>query len=494
MLVLVQFPFADLRHFADPPAGPKIGADWSLPPEIENPDFVRGFGPLRKRPRSDAPALSAWLGEAWFARASGAIRFPQLSDRDFARAGVKLVPQLALRRVFCNGRALWRVELGLAFDPRTGPDFAQILAAVADFLRLPIRVKSRGRWGEAAPLSGQAGAIGRALAESTTFKHTSAASRALGLRAGRMMVLVETRASASASMWATGADGDGAAHRVTLPGPKPERPIEIEFGTMAIERVECPLVLLRTAEDDRGLATRDVRTHLCRLHAEREVLTQVLRASNKGKITEATGALERYLTQAKAELFATSRFGVAQDELRQLFDVYDRITPAETTALKNVLDGRTQSIGRVETLVQTYRDVDGRPTIYYLEAGAQIIMNDNRVNVAGNNSGVINVAGTFTNTGTIIQGAEDAHLKTALTELKSVTERMVGQIPDPAKQQSVANKLETLTKEATSKEPDHDMLQVTGKGLIEAAKTVGEMAAPIAKAVGVVLGIFGVLL
>lgn len=492
MLVLVQFPFADLRHFADASEVPLLGADWSLAPEQKNPDFVRGFGPLRKRSKTDAASIRAWQGEAWFARASRAIRFPQLTDRDFARAGVKLVPQLALRRVFCNGAALWRVELAIAFDPRTRPDFAQVLAAISDFISLKVRVRDGSRWGAAAPLSTQGEAIGRALAHSTTYRDTAAARRALDLRAGRPMVLVELRTGDGNGPWAPGtADADRTCH-VVWSDPTSDGKIEVDFLTIAIDRVDCPLVVLRSSGNVRTEISRDVRTHLSRLHAEREVLTQVFRATRKGRIAEANGELERYFTQAQSELFTDSRFGVEQSVLKQMFDIYDRIAPAETDALVALLKGRRQSIGRVETLSATYRDGDGRPVIHM--EGGMIIMNDNRVSVAGNNSGVINVAGTFTNTGNIIQGASNDEVKSALESLKALTVQLADKLPEPAKQQGVANKLEALTKEATAAEPDHDMLKVTGKGLIDAAKTVAGMAAPIAKAVGVVLGIFGLVL
>jgi len=502
VLVLIQFPFADLRPFVDGASDITIGPLWSLVPDGRNPDFVRGFGALRPRPRAnEGPAIRAWPGEAWFARASGAIRFPPLSDASFPSAGVKLVPQLALRRVFSDGCALWRVETGLAFDPRTEPDFRQILATLIDFLALGLRVKKRGatkeaaRWSEPTALARLAEPIGRALFDATTFKGTPDACRALKLRPGRPMILVETRATEGAAMWQPIVDGAVRTHSLTMPGDGGSS-LEIDFGTMAIDGVDAPFVLLRAAALDAGQTTRDVRTHLCRLHAEREVLTQVLKAAERGRIASASRPLERYLARSQKDLFAESRFGVEQGGLRQIFDVYDGITASETQALQTKLEGLNQTKKRAEGLAGSYRDADQRPH-FSLDSGV-ITVNYNTTNntttIQGNVSGIVNVDSTFTNTGTIIQGMDDGHLKSALTALKEVGERLATQMPDDGKKQAVANKVEALTKEATSKEPDHDMLHVTGKGLIEAAKTVAEMAAPIAKAVGVVLSIFGVLL
>ena len=489
MLVLVQFAFADLRSFVGD-AERTIGADWSLVPQPVNPDFVRGFGALRKRAHM---LEGVWSGESWFAEAVRAIRFPPLTDALFARAGVRLVPKQALRRVFSDGRALWRVEIGLAFDPVVALDFTQILATVADLLALPMRARRRGAWGAPVALSSLGSSIGRALQDATTFKEAGDERRALELRPGRPMVFVETQASSASSMWANEAEAAVRTQTFQLTDKAGSASIDVDFGTLRIAHDEWPLVLLRSTRADDGRSTREVRTHLCRLHAEREVLTQVLRAANKGRITAVSGELERYFSRTQSALFADARHGIEQADLRQAFDVYDRITPAETASLVALLGHRRQSIERVTTLTATYRERDDRPIIH-VEPGGHLTMNDNRVNVAGNNSGIINVAGTFTNTGNIIQGASNDEVKTALSSLKTLTEQLAAKLPEPAKQQSVANKLEALTKEATAAEPDHDMLKVTGKGLIEAAKTVAEMAAPIAKAVGVVLGIFGLVL
>lgn len=54
--------------------------------------------------------------------------------------------------------------------------------------------------------------------------------------------------------------------------------------------------------------------------------------------------------------------------------------------------------------------------------------------------------------------------------------------------------LATLTEEAQKAEPDKSALAVSGKGLIEAASTVGAIAAPVLTTVGLILKFFGVSL
>ena len=91
-------------------------------------------------------------------------------------------------------------------------------------------------------------------------------------------------------------------------------------------------------------------------------------------------------------------------------------------------------------------------------------------------------------------GAPQEDLSEALTSLTQKVDELTRKTADPAAQEVATRKLKQLTEEAASPKPDTEMLKVTGKGLVEAAKAVAEMAAPIATAVGAVLGIFGITL
>jgi hypothetical protein len=62
----------------------------------------------------------------------------------------------------------------------------------------------------------------------------------------------------------------------------------------------------------------------------------------------------------------------------------------------------------------------------------------------------------------------------------------------PSEAQAAARDLETLVSEATVDKPRPSILRVTGEGLIEAAKTVAEMAGPISVAVQAIFGLFGI--
>jgi hypothetical protein len=194
------------------------------------------------------------------------------------------------------------------------------------------------------------------------------------------------------------------------------------------------------------------------------------------------------LTRAHKELFADTRFGVAQSDLRSIFNVYDEIAPGESKALTDLLGYRTQSVDRVADLVQSFGAALDRVTLVL--PGATMTNLNSTITIQGSNSGPINVAGTFTNNGTIISSVGDQQLQAALTSLNGLAKQLADKLPDDQKE-AIANKAEALTKAAAASKPDKSMIEFTGKGLVEAAKSVAEMAAPIATAVGAILGIFG---
>jgi hypothetical protein len=69
-------------------------------------------------------------------------------------------------------------------------------------------------------------------------------------------------------------------------------------------------------------------------------------------------------------------------------------------------------------------------------------------------------------------------VKDLLKQLTTAAGEMSKELP-PESAQQVASDVETLTKEATSKAPRPQWLQLSGKGLVEAAKNVGAIGAPV---------------
>ncbi|MFL6662408.1 MAG: hypothetical protein ACJ8G7_09520 [Rhizobacter sp.] len=487
MLVLVQFPFADLRPFAGstPPAARK--PNWRLPPDPIRPDFVRGFGSMRKRANLSSDVIVNWPGEAWYAGAGSGLRLPELTAANFPSVGFPLAPRFVLRRLYSDGVALWRLEIGIAFEVPVPLTAKQAHGLIHDVLAMPVRVRRQGKLEPERPLVQQAESLETALTEATRTQGMSSEARAIRLRAGRPLVLLETHAGSAGGVELSDAVAPGARHLVLGDPDVPASRIDIEYATLDAGRLMLPLVWMRSSQGSGSQRLTDARIQICRLHAEREVLTHVLRAADRMGLTDANPAFERYLAHAHQSLFAEGRLDVERAALGEVFSVYDEIAPGEKTALFQVLRDRRQSRERAQDLVQSYRVPDDRPIIVL--PGGHLDMSKT-INVGGDNYGQV----VFENTGTLINNVQNQPLKEALADLNGLARQLAQKTPDPGDRENVVNNTEAFAKAAAAAKPDRTMLQITGKGLIEAAKTVAEMAAPITTAVTAVLGLLGLAL
>src|SRR4051794_21777429 len=103
MLFTVQFPIADARTFV--PRSPRRveRPDFTNPLEVET-DFVRHFGPVRRRIRG---GHVFWHDELFFCEANRAFGFVDSGagpdgDSDGARYVRAAAEQCAFRRLFCD--------------------------------------------------------------------------------------------------------------------------------------------------------------------------------------------------------------------------------------------------------------------------------------------------------------------------------------------------------------------------------------------------------
>lgn len=79
-------------------------------------------------------------------------------------------------------------------------------------------------------------------------------------------------------------------------------------------------------------------------------------------------------------------------------------------------------------------------------------------------------------------GSKERELGTKLKNLHDLVSQLVTKLPaDDA--ETASRDMKRFAEEVTSKKPRADQCQVSGKGLIEAAKTVAEMVGPITTAV-----------
>ncbi|GJH28157.1 hypothetical protein [Caballeronia novacaledonica] len=86
--------------------------------------------------------------------------------------------------------------------------------------------------------------------------------------------------------------------------------------------------------------------------------------------------------------------------------------------------------------------------------------------------------------------AENTDVRTALENLVKEVTKLVERLEDDGQKSAASSQLKMLVEEAKKPSPDRWSLDVSSKGLIDAAKTVAELAVPVTTAVKAVLALF----
>ena len=144
MLSVIIYPLADVRRFVDD-VDACLRPTWPIP--LTN-EFVRGFGGVQDRLRGGA---AGWAGDARVCDASGALSFDR-SPRLRMESGREVPARCAFRRLFADGSALAKVEIGLAVSGvyhGEGPRVASLLDTQVIVRTHPeVTVTTLGRCGD----------------------------------------------------------------------------------------------------------------------------------------------------------------------------------------------------------------------------------------------------------------------------------------------------------------------------------------------------------
>jgi hypothetical protein len=258
---------------------------------------------------------------------------------------------------------------------------------------------------------------------------------------------------------------------------------------------------------DPGVADYDflrrLRLLLFRFHAELEVIKQVFRLVAEGKIGPKQGSpsserLQRYLLKSTALLSKDKREGIPQSELLDVVQqLQDIVAEGERATLLDALsDIRPSVLRNVERLteprstgVPVYQIRDSEITFVegtYVEGE----MRTQNVTISGStiHGDVNTVAAKVVHDSfqRIEAAARDDDLKVALKSLTEAVTEMLKALPQ-GKQEEAARDLEALVQEAVSPTPRRKWYELSAEGLLEAARTVGDMAGPV------ITGVKGVL-
>ncbi len=341
MLLTIQFPVADARRFV-PGLPPCLDRpDWATQINIER-HFVRQFGKVEQRLRG---GHVLWHDEWYYASARGALRFVHLGGRrigQFPRGPAAcrgIVPQCAFRRLFCDlTGSVVRLQVGLrASRAAAGRLFTapgcEALAAQA--LDLEIRLSGGGEPTKPCRLRDLYNHF-PSLYERATFKRPLPPGwdqDGVFVRAGRPILLFEYDAGAISA----------------LPTSTRERLIdkalvngaELAFTWHRSEGTTYPLWFLCADRPDRATVRR-LRIGLLRLHAEYQVLRQLMRLFLDDRLGYARGdpasdRFDSYLQRAVGYLSKGEYGGLQLREIQDVIAAESLVASEEVGQLRDIL-------------------------------------------------------------------------------------------------------------------------------------------------------------
>lgn len=323
MLISVQLPLGDIRPFVAEETGRLLRPRWQDP--AYEREFVRSVGVVKERRRG---GVDGWPSEETFCTADPPLRFAeQLSWLARASGHPALRSfQPVFRRLFVNGEAVARLEIGLANAPRRAPmRFNTLMQLVRDVQRLPMTVRHAGvRQRVSLALAGDLVANDLLLATTSA----SATPDVAWLRSRRLRIVVEYR---------DGEVADPPPH-LTVPG------LDLDGLELTHRRDEdASAWFVRVGAGASADLVRNLRLHLLRLHAEREALAVVLAAAHDDRLCADAAAepylrLDRYLERATGFLSRSQVYGLPITPLLGLaYALDDLVTPGRRETLLTYL-------------------------------------------------------------------------------------------------------------------------------------------------------------
>lgn len=506
MLFTLQIPIADLRPFSRASADRLLRPTWPQPVPYEQ--FVPRFGEIRRRTRG-ASGVDEWADEVYYSSAANALRFANLNHSWMRSPTVHAKPFGAFRRFHSDGCAVARVELGVQTGTRRRDvDGTQALGLVREFLALPMTIAKPVDAPRPRALIDQRHDVRRLYLLSSTPTQARERAKDLEPLVSTLSPLVIVKYEFNSRTGRRECNPLPARAKIVDPSPFPT--VLLSHTRLAVAGADVAVWFLGADDGDR-INTRQVRLCILRLHAEQEVLRHVLSSLRSGRLqfkprSDEGERLEKYLNEATRILAKAAWHGVAQDALRAVMNAFDGgVGKDERQVLLTSLEGaRKQIKSKVDEFL--IEQEDRREQSYYVKVdgtvtNAEVVIVDNRritktqIDMGKGNTfyGDVIAAGHIERSFNAAKEIKKDDLQKTVEDLVKQVAAMASKLPND-EQKVVARKLEHFTQEAKAEKPDRDLLKITGKGLVEAAKAVAEMAEPVGKAVMAVLGILGVAL
>lgn len=479
MYLVLQHPFADLRSFLGDECGRLPRPMWpSAQPET---DFVRSSGLVKIRRRG---GVKEWAGEELYGDASLAFRFPNhLGEARFQTDSIESTVSNVFRRYYSEGTVA-RLEVGLRLNVKVDASTAtakEWLQLLRDLLEIPVCVRNTKQQNLKIKLVEAGDTLAQHYLAATTNRQFSpqVKPKPWWFCSGNPTLIVEYSHS----------------QPLTLP-PYTQRVLNVLEADATLSHTwlqfgkhRCSTWFVAIGKGDPD-AVRRLRIHLARLHNERECLRLVLlhiKDNDKlglAKNLARSDAVQQYLNNSLKAIQKPKRFGISQSV----------VFNAAQQALGIAFEGHATSLRFIRQ--QVAAKVDG----YILRAqSTSTVINNIQGDVMNTNIqlGNVNVTGDFnlvtaTNIQNSFNKAANAEIDTELKEkLKAIAVEVakLAEKLSPDDAEKVSKDLESLTSEVVSKIPRKEWYELSAKGIVEAAKTVAEMAAPVTAAVNAVLAL-----
>jgi hypothetical protein len=518
----LHFPLADVRRYAPDAQVPA----WPLNPPR---DFVRGFG--RARTRSERRWADRFPAESTYCDAKRVLRFgPHLQRSTLGSNGSVIQPYCAHRRLVGDALGALRLEVGMGTYTQTAPkhlDGDSVLSLLARTLELRVSVHTPDG-PKNVELSRADLSIARAYLSATTSRKAEAPPRwwvtpgrelcvvmydpdteVAALPGGTKSIgaVVVPIAAGTTAIQTPASDGVTAAGTTVsaLPSTTADA-VRLEIAHLAIEHrgvsVRVLFVAVPRAARHGAAVHLQLRTHLARVHTERECLKEVLRLIDIERLpidaaSPSGERLQDYLRAAFRRLNRPTFEGLPQESLaRAMEDGYDAITEEQRDRIMSRLAKARPSVMR-EATAGLATSAGVATNIF-----AETIMVSSGGIVGGSGNQVVNLAAGASIHGPVVNGVirdsfnvieksnASTELKAELTNLTTLVAQMVEKL-DKERATEATRDLKALTEEATSPTPRRRWYELSSAGLLEAAKFVGEFAGKLTASVGAVTKLLG---
>ena len=471
MLLVIQFPFTDLRGFLDG-TGRLDRPAWPIPsPDVE---FVRFCGAVRYRKLG---GLCGWVGENEMCEAHRSLQLsccPKVND---ARSGKVFSTRIAFRRLYFDGLAVGKFELGIS--TRTRKNVALSKHAVKDlvnsFLNMPVRLRECESDFRECLLGHSAQYVARLYYYATTKSKDEqiTSSNAWMICPGIPLLFLECQSYEN------------------VPAPYWSRKVEINDYDLDLYNCLVPFygkyfrlwLLHNYSYSISGLeAARRLRIYLLRLHAEHESLRLVLSNIISENIaiqsrTKLSDNLQCYLNMA------IRRIGILDSKFSNQFE--DEICEIARESMHTIIPGQRDELIDVLERINMRKNIfkkvkDYIKKITIIGNVGEVVMGDVFKDI---NQSIIATRGAIADGVITLKNQGKTDLADVISQLDEIISSVDTNILSNKKKAECADLLNGIADQAKKPEPNKSIIRSLGTSLISIIGTIEPIAQAASKGI-----------